>query len=453
MVPTIVPAVKVSVVVPVLLSVTCAVPVVPTDWSGNVTEAGLMLRLGPLVVPVPDRLTVCGLPVALSVMLMDADRAPATVGVNVTLIVHDALAARLLPHVVVRAKSPLLVPVTAMLLIVSDAPPVLLSVTVDAALVVPTAWFANGRDVGLTVAMGLDVPVPDRLTACGLPAALSVMLIAAARVPVAAGVNVTLIVHDALAARLLPHVVVSAKSPAFVPVTAMLLIVNGAVPVLLSVTAEAVLVVPICWFPNVTDAGLRLTTGLVPLPDRLTPCGLPAALSVMLMAAERAPVAAGVNATLIVHDAPAARLLPHVVEVSAKSPAFVPVIAMALIVNDPVPVLLSVADKAPLVVPTIWVPNPMEAGDRLTDGVAAMPLPASETACGLPVASLRMASDALLAPVAAGANVTARLQLAPTARLVVHVPSAHPNSAGLAPPTVAPAKLIALVPELVSAIA
>jgi hypothetical protein len=56
------------------------------------------------------------------------------------------------------------------------------------------------------------VPVPDSATVCGLVAALSVMLTAALRDPVAAGVKVMLIVHLAPAATLLPQVLVCWKS-------------------------------------------------------------------------------------------------------------------------------------------------------------------------------------------------------------------------------------------------
>jgi len=55
---------------------------------------------------------------------------------------------------------------------------------------------------------------------------LSVTVIEPVRKPVAVGVNVTLIVHDELAARLEPQVLVSEKSP----LTAMLEIVSAALP-------------------------------------------------------------------------------------------------------------------------------------------------------------------------------------------------------------------------------
>ena len=53
-----------------------------------------------------------------------------------------------------------------------------------------------------------DTPVPAKRTACGLPAALSVMLSVALREPIAEGVKVTLTVHLAPAATLPVHVLV-----------------------------------------------------------------------------------------------------------------------------------------------------------------------------------------------------------------------------------------------------
>jgi hypothetical protein len=80
-----------------------------------------------------------------------------------------------------------------------------------AALVVPTVCEAKVRLVGLSAADGpTAVPVPVRLAVCGLPAALSVTVIVPVRVPAAVGVNVTLIVQFALAAREVPQVLVCA---------------------------------------------------------------------------------------------------------------------------------------------------------------------------------------------------------------------------------------------------
>src|ERR1017187_3682190 len=78
-------------------------------------------------------------------MVTDALRLPAAVGVNVTEMLQFPPAATLAPQVLVCAKSPGLVPVTARLLIRRVAEPMLLRVTDWAALVVPRFWLANVR--------------------------------------------------------------------------------------------------------------------------------------------------------------------------------------------------------------------------------------------------------------------------------------------------------------------
>ena len=92
-----------------------------------------------------------------------------------------------------------------------------------------------------------------------------------------------------------------------------------ALPELLRVTVCGVLVVPRDWLPKARLVGERPSTGAVgvaavsaPFPERLTVCGLPRALSVMLTEAVRLPLAEGVKVTLIVQLAPAATELPQV---------------------------------------------------------------------------------------------------------------------------------------------
>jgi hypothetical protein len=112
--------------------------------------------------------------------------------------------------------------------------PVLLRVTVCAALVISTGSLPKARLVGERLARA-SVPVPERLTVCGLPAALSEMLTEAVRLPLAEGVNVTLIVQLAPAATLDPQLLVCAKSLALVPVSARLEMLKAELPVLFSV--------------------------------------------------------------------------------------------------------------------------------------------------------------------------------------------------------------------------
>ena len=93
---------------------------VPTFWLVNVRDVGESVTDA---TPVPVRLAVCGLPLALSVTVSVAVLVPPAEGVNVTLMVHRAPAASELPQLLVWAKSPLSAPVMAMLLIESAALP------------------------------------------------------------------------------------------------------------------------------------------------------------------------------------------------------------------------------------------------------------------------------------------------------------------------------------------
>ena len=80
-----------------------------------------------------------------------------------------------------------------------------------------------------------SIPVPERLTFCGLPAALSTMDSVPVRVPLADGLNVTSSEQFAPAARLAPQVFDCEKSPLSAPVIRMLEMLNVAVPLLVRV--------------------------------------------------------------------------------------------------------------------------------------------------------------------------------------------------------------------------
>jgi len=70
------------------------------------------------------------------------------------------------------------------------------------------------------------------------------MLIDAVRLPVALGVNVTLILHIPPTATDIPQVLVSEKSPKFAPPTVIPVMFNTAVPLLVNVTDSVAAVVP-----------------------------------------------------------------------------------------------------------------------------------------------------------------------------------------------------------------
>ena len=85
---------------------------------------------------------------------------------------------------------------------------------------------------------------------------------AALRLPVAEGLKVTAMLQCAPAATELPQVLVCVKSFALEPVTLMPEIVSAALPVLVSVTLCAALVVPVAWLAKARLVGLSETTGL-----------------------------------------------------------------------------------------------------------------------------------------------------------------------------------------------
>ena len=103
--------------------------------------------------------------------------------------VQLAPAARLLPQEFANANEDASAPVTAMLVIDSGDPPVLVNVTDCDGLVVSTTWFPNERLVEVSNTAGAVTPVPLSEMLCGDPPALSVMITAAENGPVVAGVK------------------------------------------------------------------------------------------------------------------------------------------------------------------------------------------------------------------------------------------------------------------------
>lgn len=93
------------------------------------------------------------------------------------------------------------------LVTVKAAVPVLVRVTTDGGLDVPTVWSANVTLVGEN-RMLAAIPVPVRGTVCGLPLALSVTVSVPGSTPTADGVNVTPMLHAAPAFMPLPQLLV-----------------------------------------------------------------------------------------------------------------------------------------------------------------------------------------------------------------------------------------------------
>lgn len=142
--PALVPAssmpVTLTVVPPVLLTVSGRLAVVFRAWFGKLSEAGTVIPVPGGLVPLPDKATTCALPPLLSVMVKVALREPAAVGVNVTGIVAVAPFAKTVTGAMaVVEKSPLLAPENVRAVICTAEVPELVTVTGDGALPLPTA--------------------------------------------------------------------------------------------------------------------------------------------------------------------------------------------------------------------------------------------------------------------------------------------------------------------------
>ena len=223
---------------------------VPTGWLPKARLVGERLTRAAVPVPVPERLTVCGLPLALSVMVTEAVRLPLAEGMNVTLIVQLAPAATLAPQLLVCAKSLELAPVSAMLVMFSVVPPLFVSVAAWALLVVPRAWLANVMLGGDKFAVGCATPVPDSEMLIVELRALLMIDMVPVTLPPTAGANSTLKVALSRACRVRGNTSPLMLKPA--PVTVACETVTLRVPVFVRVTLRVRLV------PTVTLPKLRL---------------------------------------------------------------------------------------------------------------------------------------------------------------------------------------------------
>src|SRR5207302_790932 len=288
------------------------------------------------------------------------------------------------------------------------------------------------------------------------------MVSVAVRAPVAAGVNVTVKAQLADAATGPPargHGATpepaTAKSPGFEPARAMLVMLRVAVPLLVRVTVCTGLVVLRRWSPKARLVGAKVTAGTIPVPASDTNCGLPGASPVMVTVAVRALAAVGVHVRLTRQLAPATTVAPFVQAVPAamaKSPGFEPARAMLVMLRVAVPLLVRVTVCAGLVVLRRWSPKARLVGAKVTAG--AMPVPASDTDCGLPGASSVMVTVAVRAPVAAGVKLMLIVQLALGATEPAPVgqvlPAAKAKSAACAPEMVMLVRFSGVPPLLVS---
>jgi hypothetical protein len=137
------------------------------------------------------------------------------------------------------------------------------------------------------------------------------MVSVAERLPLRVGAKVTLIVQLAPVATEVPQLFVWLKSPALLPLMDIPEMDRTAVPLFVNIAVCGALVVPTFCFAKFRLVGESFTAGAMPVPLRLTVCGLPVALSVMLSVPVSVPVAVGVNVTLIVQAVATASEVPQ----------------------------------------------------------------------------------------------------------------------------------------------
>ena len=156
--------------------------------------------------------------------------------------------------------------------------------------------------------------------------------------------------------------------------------------------------------------GDRLAIGATPVPFRVTTWSPPLALSEMTTAPPQGPAEAGRKVTLRVQFAPAASTVPQLF-VSGK---LLEVLATLEMVNEALPVLVSVTTWGALTAPAAWFPKVRLVGDRLATR-AARPEPVRLAVWGLPGALSTIDSVPVRLPAAVGVNTTLIVQCAPAA--------------------------------------
>src|SRR5215469_4035504 len=253
--------------------------------------------MAPASPPIPLNATVAGVDTEVELMVNAPFNAPACMGAKTTPVVQLVPAASVVPQVFWTSEN---CAVSASSNPAASVPPLLVTVTVCAALVWPVAVAGNPICAGVAFKPAADWPVPFKFTVAAFTCSVEeVMVSVACADPVAAGVKVTCIVQLAPAARSLPQVVVPvAKLLAPGPVIWKPTFAMGAPPELVTLRVCGALAMPTCRPVNARLAGLTAKAGgLSPVPCRLTVCVRKMSATVSVPA--WLPEAVGRNTTLI----------------------------------------------------------------------------------------------------------------------------------------------------------
>jgi len=347
------------------------------------------------VLPVPVRVTVSRLLTELSVKVSVPETEPVAVGVKVTPTEQVAPAAMLAPQVLEARLKPAVVAIPLKL---TAALLWLVTVTDLAALVVLTLTEPKLSELAERVSGA--VPVPLRLTVCGVLRASSLKVSVPAETAMAVGEKVTPTEQEPLAARLAPQVPLATLKPAEAVMPEKF---RATLSRLVRVTDLAALVLPTTTEPKPRELDEKVT-GAEPVPVRATVC-VPA-LSLMVIEPETVPTVIAVKLTEMV-QVPAGAMLPVQVLVWLND-----VEARTLpTISGPLPVLVRVTVLAVLVAPRTVDEKLSEVGETEATGAVAMPVRAMAwLGPALPESSVTIRFP-LAGPAANGAKETLAMQV------------------------------------------
>ena len=227
----------------------------------------------------------------------------------------------------------------------------------------------NVRPAGETAATDcMPKPLSDMFNT-GVTGSELLIISTELRLPVAFGVNVILTVQLWPAGtpappigQVFPEIKKSLEFPLEMVIPLM---TRSALPALVMVKVCGVVVVFTVTLPNWKALLLGLMTGAMPVPDTGTDSAVGFELAIASVAL-REPVAAGLNATLIVQLEPPAKLVVQLFAVMTKSPGSAPIKLTPLMANVPAPAAFdTVTVWAELVVFTKTLPNKSELGDTI----------------------------------------------------------------------------------------
>jgi hypothetical protein len=196
---------------PLILTAVALEFVTVTEWAGLValiTVAGISRVLSENVrgpadppVPVPERLTTCGLNMPLYVTVTPPRTVPGAVGVNETLKVHLDAPASVAPQGIVPLATALKSPLATSVKL-SEEEPLFFSVTVREGLVVPTATLPKAiADVEIEIG---GSPVPLRFSSDGVVGRELLTVTSPGIEPMRGGLKVTVILQLPLGCSVAP---------------------------------------------------------------------------------------------------------------------------------------------------------------------------------------------------------------------------------------------------------